>query len=438
MKIVLLAMAWISAYLLAVSAPLLLLLAVATPGQAGFWWDFSMAIGFSATAMLGVQFVLTARFRRLSSPFGIDILYYFHRYMAVFAFLLLLGHWLVLRVLYPDALGTADPREAAFHLSAGRAALLCFALLVLSSIWRKRLRIAYEPWRIAHVVLSIAGLALAVVHIEGVGNYSVLPGQTLFWLGFLALWIAVITYVRVLKPALMLRRPYRVVQVRRETGSACTLVLQPQGHEGMRFDPGQFAWLTLRASPFAFGEHPFSIASSAATPNQMQFTIKALGDFTATLPNIREGETAYLDGPFGAFSIDRVRAGGFVFIAGGVGIAPIISMLRTMADRGDRRPVLLVYANRHRDGIILREELDALRERLDLRIVHVLQEPESLPGAEPGFISRELLGCVLPSQRAELHCFVCGPTPMLRVVEQALHALGVPMRRVHSEIFDLV
>lgn len=438
MKRVALGLAWIAAYLLAISTPMLLLLASATPGRAGFWWDFSMAIGFAAAVTLGLQFVLTARFRRLSAPFGIDIVYYFHRYMAVFAFLLLLGHWLLLRLVYPESLGAADPREAPLHLSAGRAALLCFALLVLSSIWRKQLRIAYEPWRVMHVLLSVAGLALAVVHLQGVGNYSHLAGQALFWQIFLVLWIMLIIYVRVIKPARMLRRPYRVDRVRRETGSACTLVLQPQGHDGLRFAPGQFAWLTLRASPFAFREHPFSIASSATTSGQLEFTIKALGDFTGTLPNIRAGELAYLDGPYGAFSIDRVDADAFVLIAGGVGIAPIASMLRTMAERGDRRAVLLVYANRHRDGIILREELESLRARLDLRIVHVLQEPQSLPGAEAGLISRELLARVLPQQRKALQCFVCGPTPMLRVAEQALHALGVPMREVHSEIFDLV
>ena len=63
------------------------------------------------------------------------------------------------------------------------------------------------------------------------------------------------------------------------------------------------------------------------------------------MPTIAAGEVAYLDGPYGAFSVDRYAAPGFVFIAGGAGIAPIMSMLRTLADRHETRPLWLVYAN---------------------------------------------------------------------------------------------
>ena len=89
---------WIAIYLLLVSAPLLVLLTGQVPDGAGFWWDFSMALGFAALAMFGVQFLLTARFRRAAAPFGIDIIYRFHRYAAVIAFGLLAAHFLILRV----------------------------------------------------------------------------------------------------------------------------------------------------------------------------------------------------------------------------------------------------------------------------------------------------------------------------------------------------
>jgi predicted ferric reductase len=62
------------------------------PPGAGLWWDFSMALGFAAMAMMSMQFALTARFRRATAPFGIDIIYYFHRYVGVIAFGLLLAH----------------------------------------------------------------------------------------------------------------------------------------------------------------------------------------------------------------------------------------------------------------------------------------------------------------------------------------------------------
>lgn len=432
------AVLWIGIYLALVLAPLLILLGFPMPPGGGFWWDLSMAVGFAAIAMLGVQFVLTARFRRAAAPFGIDILYYFHRYMAVFAFALVGAHYLVIRVVNPDALGSANPLIASGHMTAGRVALLCFALVIVSSLWRKPLRIPYEAWRVGHVLLTIAGLVLAGVHIEGVNYYHEAPGHRPFWIAFVTVWLLVVVYVRLIKPWRMQARPWRVVEVRPETANACTVVVQPEGHAGMRFAPGQFAWLTLRASPFALREHPFSIASSAAAPQRLEFTIKSLGDFTSTVPSITPGERAWLDGPYGAFSVDRFAAPGFVFIAGGVGIAPIMSMLRTLADRRDPRPLLLVYANNREQGVIFRDALEALKVRLSLQVVHVLQQPPAEWRGECGLVTQALLEKTLPENHQALEYFLCGPKPMTQCVEEVLHALRVPMGRVHSELFDLV
>ncbi|HOY60427.1 MAG TPA: hypothetical protein PK640_20095 [Verrucomicrobiota bacterium] len=103
--------------------------------------------------------------------------------------------------------------------------------------------------------------------------------------------------------------------------------------------------MTLGDSPFSDREHPFSFSGSAEqAPRHLEFTIKELGDFTRRIKNLKRGQRAYLDGPFGALSADRhPGAEGFVFIAGGIGITPMMSHLRTFADRGDRRPLVLIY-----------------------------------------------------------------------------------------------
>jgi predicted ferric reductase len=438
MKAIYPAVLWIGIYLALVLAPLLILFAGPRPPGGGFWWDLSMAFGFAAIAMLGVQFLLTARFRRAAAPFGIDILYYFHRYMAVFAFALVCAHYGVIRVVNPDALGSINPLTASGHMTAGRGALLCFVLVIVSSLWRKPLRLPYEVWRRGHVLLTIVGLILAAVHIEGVDYYIEAPGRRIFWIAFVTFWVLLVMYVRLIKPWYMRRHPYRVVEVRPETASTTTVAVQAEGHSGIRFQSGQFAWLTLRASPFALKEHPFSIASSAVSPQRLEFTIKNLGDFTSTVPSIAPGETAYLDGPYGAFSVDRFDSPGFVFVAGGVGIAPIMSMLRTLADRHDPRPLLLVYANSREEGVIFHDALESLKARLNLQIVHVLQRPPAGWRGECGMVTEALLDRTLPGNRHEIDYFLCGPKPMTQCVEDALHALKVPLGRVHSELFDLV
>jgi predicted ferric reductase len=101
-------------------------------------------------------------------------------------------------------------------------------------------------------------------------------------------------------------------------------------------------------------EHPFSMSSPPCADSKLEFTIKELGDFTRTIGQIEPGETAYVDGPYGAFSIDRYRAPGFVFIGGGIGLPPLMSMMRALAERGDRRPHLLLTANSRWERITFR------------------------------------------------------------------------------------
>lgn len=438
MKTILSAFFWVSLYLTLVLAPLVVLKIGEVPPGSGFWWDFSKALGFAGMAMMGVQFVLTARFRRASAPFGIDIVYYFHRYLAVLAFAIIVLHFLILRIGYVEALGTMNPLKAPWYMTAGRAALALFALLIVSSLWRKPLRIHYDEWRMLHIGLAMTAFLLALAHIEGVGYYIEAPAKRWLWTGYTLLWLLLIVDIRLIKPWRMRGKPYRVAEVRQERGSSWTLALEPDGHEGMRFQPGQFAWLTLRESPWHVKEHPFSFSSSAARQDRLEFTIKELGDFTRTIKQTQVGETAYLDGPYGVFSVDRhPEAPGFVFIAGGVGATPIVCMLRTLADRHERRPLWFVYGNNRWEDVIFREELETLRERLDLRLVHVLKEPPSDWQGESGYVTPELLRKVLPADARRYEYFLCGSKPMSDAVQQGLRALRVPLGRIHFELFDL-
>jgi len=196
----------------------------------------------------------------------------------------------------------------------------------------------------------------------------------------------------------------------------------------------------LRASPWHIREHPFSFSSSAARKDsRLEFTIKELGDFTGTIKDTKIGEVAYLDGPYGVFSVDRHhRAPGFVFVAGGVGAAPIVSMLRTLADRGDKRPLWFFYGNEGWDDVIFRDDLEALQQRLDLRLIHVLNRPPDDWTGEAGFVTADLMQRILPPEPHKYTYFLCGPKPMADAVQQGLHALRVPMRNIHFELFDMV
>jgi predicted ferric reductase len=276
-------------------------------------------------------------------------------------------------------------------------------------------------------------------HVTGSGYYLQDPRRRAIWYAWILIWIAVIVHVRLLRPLLVRRTPYRVREVRRDTETATNLVLEPIGHRGIAFEPGQFAWLTIRASPFALRDHPFSIASSATEPQHLEFAVKRRGKFTQLIEQLAADEVVYVDAPYGSFTTDRYPdARGFVFIAGGIGIAPVLGILRTMRARGEQRPLVLIYGNNLQARIAHAKTLETLSQHLQLRIVHVVGEPTVEWRGERGLISQEVLGRHLPRDMAGFQVFICGPNSMKRSVEQSLRNLGVSLRSTHSEIFDLV
>ncbi len=214
--------------------------------------------------------------------------------------------------------------------------------------------------------------------------------------------------------------------------------MAPDGHPGFRFRPGQFGWLTVWASPFKITGHPFSFSSSAeAADGRVEMTIRNLGDFTSAIPRVTVGQRVYLDGPYGAFTIGN-PADMHVLIAGGIGITPMMSMIRTLADRGDPRPVTLLYGSKDWESIMFREELEALQARLNLTVVHVLSDPPAGWTGEQGRITAEVFRRHLAPPHADHEYFICGPGPMMDAIEQALGELHVPMAKYHSERYSFV
>lgn len=429
---------WIGLYLLVVLVPVFLMLVPPVPSGRSFWLEFSVALGFVGLTQLAVQFILIARFRRVTAPYGIDVILRYHRQIALVAVAVILLHPAIIVVENPSRLALLNPLGGNIASRLGLAAVAALLATVVLSVFRERLRLSYERWRLSHLVLGVAALAFAQGHVSFAGLYTNTAWKHAVWIASAALMAGLALYLRVVKPLRQRHYTWRVADVRAERGDTHVLALEPVGHDGLRFRPGQFAWVKLAGSPFTLDEHPFSMCSSAERRDRVEFGIKALGDFSSAVGGVRAGTRAFLDGPHGAFSIDRYPAVGYVFIAGGVGISPIMSFLRTMADRRDPRPVLLVYADKTWDAVAFRDELAALAGgRLDLRTVYVLEEPPEGWDGETGFVDAGVLRRHLPHDEFPRHHFLCGPPAMLDAVHAALLELGVPEARIQLEHFAL-
>lgn len=304
--------------------------------------------------MMGLQFGLTARFRYVTEPWGEDVIYHFHRQISLVAAGLVVAHPIILVAVQPQLLAPSNMLEAPLTAHFALVSIASVIALVVTALWRVSLKISYETWHLVHVALAVVAIIAGIVHMVGSSFYLVDPWKRSVWIGLTVFWIGLLFYVRIVKPLFMLRRPYRVAEVRRERGDTFTLVMQPDRHPGFRFSPGQFGWLTLWESPFAITAHPFSFSSSAeAADGCVEMTIRNLGDFTSSIYRVPAGQRVYLDGPYGAFTIGN-PADMHVLVAGGIGVTPMMSMIRTLADREDPRPVVLLYGVQDWESITFR------------------------------------------------------------------------------------
>ena len=298
---------WVCVYALVVIAPLVVARAgVPRPGQ-GFVTDFSVALGFVALSVMVLQFGLVARLQRVSAPFGMDALIQYHRQIGYVALLFALVHPVLVFANDPAKLALLHwptaPNRARFAVSC----VVALVLLVATSVWRQRLRLSYEVWQVLHGLLATAAVALALGHMAGVGYYAASTPQRILWALMAAFVLGDVLWMRVIRPLRMRRRPWRVQAVVPELGAATSVVLEPEGHDGLRFLPGQFGWLQIEQSPFSISQHPFSFSGSAEDGDRLTITIKRRGDFTEGVASTEVGARAYVDGPYGAFSPDARR-----------------------------------------------------------------------------------------------------------------------------------
>jgi predicted ferric reductase len=279
---------------------------------------------------------------------------------------------------------------------------------------------------------ALGALAVAVLgmrHTLWAGRYSSDPVLSAWWGLMFALAVGSLLLVYLGRPLGHLRRPWRVASVARAAERIWSVLLEPVNHEGLRFRAGQFAWIRLGASPFSLREHPFSIASAPREDGRLEFLIKEAGDFTSTVGGIAPGTRAYVDGPHGHLWIEGRAEPGLCLIAGGVGFAPLLSMLRV---KTDPRPVLLLYGNRHAEQILAAEDIAAS----GAEVVHVLQDPPAGWTGATGLMDRAFIRDRCAAAARDGWLFVlCGPPPMMREVRAGLAALGVPASRILEERF---
>jgi predicted ferric reductase len=430
---------WFVVFTLVVLAPVALTYVgeLGPPGPPGV--EAGIFLGFLAMAVLCGQFATTGRFQRLARPVGQSTMMKFHRVTGIAALGLVLLHPVLLLWFEPAYLDFLDPRANRPRAAALMLVVLATLGVVGVSLFRRRLGLSYEWWRLWHGALAGLVILIGIVHINQVAYYAGTPWKRGLWTALAGVALGLLVDTRLVRPWRLRRRPWRVTQVRTEQERVWTLVLEPEGHAGLAFATGQHVWLTLGDSPFSLQQHPFTIASADTQPARIELTIKALGDFTSTIGQVQLGQRAFLEGPYGASWLYAAGDRPLILLAGGIGITPFASALRTLRARGMKREVVLLHGAQTLAKATFHDELSALAAELGGRYLPVLETPPAGWAGERGYLSRELLQRQLrPEQLARGLFVVCGPPAMLAHVRRELRALGVARRQIHLEDFDMV
>ncbi len=223
-----------------------------------------------------------------------------------------------------------------------------------------------------------------------------------------------------------------------ETPSAKTLrLVSPDGYLPP-FQAGQYVNLSVEIGGVRTSR-PYSISSSPTQTGHWDLTVRRLaGGFVSDylLDEARVGDPFESTSPAGTFTYNPLFHGDdLVFLAGGSGITPFMSMIREVADRGLKRRARLVYGSRAPDDVIFQHELDLIAGRhANFTYDLVVSEPPPGYRGRTGFLSAACIGECVGDIGGKMF-YVCGPEAMYPCCEAALDELQVPRRRVRQEVF---
>jgi len=394
-------------------------------------WETTGALtGLLATAVALIGIAFAARTHRFERAIGLDRALLWHRWLGETAAMLLVAHIVATVIAYSsrgglgDAIAQLTGQEQYMAMATvGALGMLVITFLSLGFIRR---HLAYETWYFIHLLIY-ASLALALAHEIFLGTDLAFDPLARFF------WIAVSAYVLVLmivsrwgKALMSIARPLTVLSVTPLNDVAAAVELGGRNVADLRAAAGQFALLRPLTPKLIWQPHPYSI-SAAPRVDRIRFTIKALGGASQLMTQLPIGTKVGIEGPYGTKIYEELRGSKLLLIAGGVGIAPVRSLLEDFAP--DAEPVV-IYRARRRAEIVHYDELVALADTRNGRIIPVVGPTRDLEAGNP--FDPDVMRRLVPDV-AERVVVICGSQPMIQAAYKCLRVCGVDSEDIHFE-----
>lgn len=390
--------------------------------------SIAKTVGLIAFAMLVMQVALGSRLKTLDRIYAINNVLIFHKNMAITAGVLIVLHPTMMVISHGiSILGI----ETAWQIIVAEVAWIAVLSSIAVALYRSKIRLDYNIWHVLHKGMIVV-IALVFIHSYFIGGNIEGPVRFLWW-ALLGTAIAIFIYRNVFF-IVFVRRPFDIISVEPETHDTYTIRMKPKNDVMPKYRPGQFMFLKLKRENAKTEEHPFTISSSPTFQNEITATIKESGDFTNTIGETTTDDSARVAAPYGKFSFVHSKPEIFLFIAGGVGITPIMSMIRFLRDTGDGRRVMLLFACRKERDIVFRDEIEDLPD--NFKHVYILSKPDEDWDGLTGFVDENILRDQAGDIFDGCEVYLCGPPVMMDAVESELRKAGYK-GPIHTERFAL-
>lgn len=381
------------------------------------------------TVLLSINFVLSSRLKFLEKLFGgLNKVYIIHHLTGSFAIFFLSFHPVLIGLSYlPISLNAVFsvlfPPISNFAPWFGLLAYLILSTLIILTLF---INLPYHVWKLTHKFMGIA-LIFAFVHVYFIpSTVSYNMPLRYYMLGMMGVGIVTYFYRTILGKYFVKRYSYKVANVENAKG-VTKIALSPMDQK-ISYVPGQFIFIQFISQKVSDEEHPFSLTSS---PNEPTISIspKESGDYTNTLKSLKEGTLAKIEGPFGTFSYQNSPRQKQIWIAGGIGITPFISMAITFFPENGYETILYYVTKTINEAVYLKDLLEQSKKCPNLIIVHVHTNQEKRLTAEN--IAKDI------KDYKKRDIYICGPLPMMKDLRAQFNKLGARNSHIITEEFSL-
>ncbi len=399
---------------------------------------FGRLFGLLAVYFILMQFVLIGRSPLLEPYVGLDKLARLHKTNGKIAFSFIFLHplFIILGYSMHSQISLIDQIKDLFinypYANLAMIAFLIFCTTVGTSLYIVRNRLKYETWYFIHLLTYLA-VSLAFFHQITLGADFSNKSFPVFWYLLYTLILGQFILFRFFRPIFnFFRFGFRVEKVVKENYNTTSIFITGKNLQSFKRLAGQFMIVRFLNKDLWWQAHPFSLSISPED-TYIRLTIKSVGDYTSLIPNIKPGTKVIIDGPYGVFTKKSVRKEKLLFIAGGVGITPVRSLIEEVAKEG--KNCILIFGNKTQNDFIFKRELDELSKKYQFKYVDVLSDDPNFKG-EKGRIDLEEIKKLDPDY-IERDIFLCGPPPMMESIKAGLKSAGVPDKDIHYERFAL-